>query len=319
MPTSEFQIEVKSDIQDWLVFLTRLLNIHKSKAGSALGQTRSSWKLELTNEATTQSRIGEQFNYFQAVDTGRKAITRGGYLLRFAAKEGADIQSHHVGATAGYHISAKAGAKINAGIHRELTAAAAAWVVSADEDVIQHKALSVGAPLLKGASGNGRFYISGSRPLSPLGNVGRFTIARQGAPIQNETPIDGQPSSAKVRELLAQSKKTFDVDKILAEVTTDPKILAQVKSNPGIRRLIKLPQWPASQAIFAGLVADQVEKFKAVTPSRAETGSFKLVYVGGGTEILDPKTGGSLRQGYRLTTTGAGISAATGNNYRLVG
>jgi hypothetical protein len=300
MSTTEFQIEVKSNIKEWADFLRRLIEVHRSKPGSAWAGP-STWNLELRNEASTRSRTGEQFEYFKAVDKGRAAISRG-YVLRFAAKSPDEIRTKGVGATHGYHITERAESKIHATIDSELQSSAAAWVKSANESVIGGKSSHFGAKSVESGRTIGdttRIVVSATE--STLSDVGKLSISA-GEPI--ETPIDGKKSSAVIRELLEESKKTFDVDKILAEITSDPDVLSQAKNNPGIRRLIKLPQWPASKAIFGNLVVAQVEKFKVVTPSRAETGSFKLVYADGGqTEILDPKTGGSLRNGYRLITS----------------
>lgn len=296
-----FNIEVKSNILGVRQFIENLLRVHRQIPGSAFASPDHQ-TLELRNTAVTLDKNGQPFEYFDSIDKGRSAIHRDRYLLRFAQPQtGTELSSHHVKGTHGQHIVVKALGKINATAQRELDISMAAWVKSANEAVLLNRkqSLKLGGKLIAQSGAT-------SRPILIRGNsktVNTRQLINSGVPLAGSTPLDGQPIFDKVLKLAQESKASFDVDRIIDRATPDPAIRAQAKANPGIRRLVKLPNWPASRGIFANHVADQVLKFQAVTPSRAELGHFKLVYGKSGVlETIGPESGGSLKAGYKLTT-----------------
>lgn len=95
-----------------------------------------------------------------------------------------------------------------------------------------------------------------------------------------------------------------DLDTAIQKFLADnARKFEEVKKNPAIKALIKLPNWWMISSIFTGVTGDQVENiWKPLTPSRVDSRNFKLIYANGELESLPPDTGGLLRNSYKLVT-----------------
>jgi len=253
-----------SDIQEWADFFQRYSVEHPKLKGSALGSPLN-LNFRLINTAFSVGKSGKKFEYFEAVDTGRRAIDAEENILAFAGTGGEFVFRESVKGTTGANITAKAGGRYNATHLAELGALLSAWAQNADENVILGSSLQAG------------------------------TISSEKTPVAASKNAKGTTYDNVVLQLINKSKTQFNPN--IGKFGKLPS-----GAPPGvIRKLIKIPNWYAIAAIFLKVQGDQVElSYKPNTPSRKEEGKFKLAYVGGELEMLDPSTGGGLRNGYKL-------------------
>lgn len=136
---------VVSDVTQWSAFFDELLKAHGKLRGSMLGKEEKTknWNMQLINTATTTTRKGREFAYFDAVDTGRSAINTRfnaiggkGHFLIFAGLEGITFKQR-VSGTIGYNITAKSQARTVTTIDTALRATFQAWLDTANEKSIK--------------------------------------------------------------------------------------------------------------------------------------------------------------------------------------
>ena len=115
-------IRLDTNINELAAWLDELIAIHSAQKTSALRVPNVKWKLSLTNTATTTSKSGQAFDYYAAVDTGRKAVDArpGGWLVFGNSRS--PVFAKRVKASAGLEITAKSLAVINATYNSELEA-----------------------------------------------------------------------------------------------------------------------------------------------------------------------------------------------------
>src|SRR5947208_742565 len=99
---------VVSNVGEWSAFFDKLVELHKKTRGSAYRDTSANWGAKLVNTATTTSKNGQQFNYYDVVDRGRAPIDRGpGKYVVLAGSDGLGRIRKRVSGTIGYEITTK--------------------------------------------------------------------------------------------------------------------------------------------------------------------------------------------------------------------
>jgi hypothetical protein len=258
-------ITIQSNIQEWADFFKRYAVEHPKLKGSALG-SNINLNYRMVNTAFTLGKDGKEFQYFKAVDTGRRAIDAEEFVLTFAGRGGEQVFREHVNATTGAEITAKSEGVARGKFYAEVGSILSRWALTANEDSILSTGLQVAS------------------------------VDSEQTPIAVGSKAEGTPYDNVVLQLINKSKTQFNPN--IGKFGAIPS-----GASPGvIQKLIKIPNWYAISAIFTKATGDQIESvWKPNTPSRKDEEKYKLAYVKGGElTMLDPSTGGGLRNGYRL-------------------
>src|SRR5262249_4139204 len=107
-------VTISSNIGEVAAWFDSLVASHKAQSTSALRNTRVNLQLSLTNEAKATRADGTTFEYFDAVDRGRKAIDLRGttHWVVFGSTAKNTTFTQHVKASSGLHITARSLAQI---------------------------------------------------------------------------------------------------------------------------------------------------------------------------------------------------------------
>jgi hypothetical protein len=261
--------EVFTNIPDYVRFFERVVVQLGNTEGSAVKNRSVRFKLNLVNDAKTLGKNGEQFEYFEAVDTGRKAIRAAeGKFLIFAYKTPQILEAEGVRATfPGARITERSIGEVQADFPTQIEENVRSWVATG------------------------------------------VTIIAQGG----KTPVVNMDETAGeiAGQLFRKSKVVLDADRIVKQELsvlgdTSGKSFPSLQSQDysPIKKLIRAANLGVTGAIVLSSAEFQAETFRENTPSREDTGNFKLILQNGPPIILDPATGGLLKKSYKYTLEG---------------
>jgi hypothetical protein len=318
---------IVSDVDEWTAFFRELISIIRS--GELRFPKNDRVDLQLINTASTKSSSGQPFFYFKAVDTGRKSVAaKRGKRLHFTIAA-SRISKERVGPAAGFQITAKSVAKIQATFTSDVTEAFRKWLNDAK--------LEVGT---NPRDSRGRF------TKNPLKNLGNFSVTPKGR--KNAAPLLGRAVRARatltkaeretvnqvksetfhktLEELVAKGTRRRDAVKQASEKAKTAAARSELrfkqaqgsaglKSGAGVFKFIRkgpsaldaaklrffelltrVPNKDALLAIFMNLIEGQVDVFKSNTPTLSQ---FKLLSDG---TVLSPEDGGELRDSYQIVS-----------------
>jgi hypothetical protein len=135
MPTNVPVFALVSNLHEWTAFIKTFVNEQKKRRGSALKDTSVAFGMGLDNWAATHLKGGQPFFYFKAVDTGRKAFSRGGRkALAFTTTSPDIILSFGVKQAKGYKIIAKGGGEVQSQMPGAVQARYDAWALASRDD-----------------------------------------------------------------------------------------------------------------------------------------------------------------------------------------
>jgi hypothetical protein len=275
-------LEVRENISEFAAFLENFVTALEKNSLSLANRGSVTLSLDLINVASTPDSQGRRYRYFGVVDEGRDEVSakRSEFLI-FADKQGRQIEKPSVSPARSYEIKTRSNARVENDFPNLISVGYKAYVVGGE------KALKIGRR---------------SRP--------QQTLVSTDSSIEDTSGLSA--ASTHARRIARAAEGRFNSTKIvkssLDRATKGSQPIAGVpdlKSQKfdGFEQVLRA----SNVGVLAGIVLDAaeagVEVFRENTPSRKETGNFKLISKGGPPVILDPTTGGSLKKGYVLVAT----------------
>lgn len=275
-------IEIRENISEFAAFLANFVTALERNSLSLAKRGSVTLSLDLVNVAATPDSRGNKYRYYHVVDAGRDEVSakRAEFLI-FADKQGRQIEKPSVSPARSYEITSKSVARVQSDFPN---------IIQVDY----------------------RAYIAGGEKAL---QVGRRSRPKQ-TPVSTDSSIEDtsglSAASTHARRIARTSDSRFNSTKIvkssLDRATKGGQPVAGIptlksQNFDGFEQILRA----ANVGVLAGIVLDAaeagVEVFRENTPTRKETGNFKLISKGGPPVILDPSTGGSLKKGYVLVAT----------------
>ena len=321
---------IVSNLDEWTAFFKELIALIKS--GELRFPKGESVDMQLVNTASTKSNSGQPFFYFKAVDTGRKSIkAKGGKHLFFTVgrKSPLYVKDSQVGPAAGFQITAKSLAQIQATFSNDVTERFREWLNN--------------ATLKSTATRNAKGQFTAS-PLKHLGNFKTTPTRKNGKSVPlldkavprrarltqaQRTQVNDTKKNEFNRIKLELMGKGFKSAQAIRLATSRARVAAnkeEIKlrsayAKAGLKGganafkflkkggvdiqaakskffdvLTRVPNKDALLAIFMDIIEKQIGIFQSNTPTLSQ---FKLLSDG---SVLSPEQGGELRDSYQVVS-----------------
>lgn len=273
--------EVRENITQFVDFFERVIQELERNGKSALARPNFVFETDLINTAKTPGK-GQyaNFEYYGVVDKGRDEVfAQPGKFLLIASRAGDVLELKEVAAAAGYEITSKSLGEVTAKAGVFIEGAYSEWVRS-------------GANFSVGGRG-----------------VQKSTPTVDSADSEDD---GGETAGQMARRMLRRSQSELNATKIVSKSLRSARTNVTIPQIPNlqsqdlssIEKLIRASNLGVIGAIFLDVSEEAADVFRENTPSRKETGNFKLISAGGPPVVLSPQEGGSLKRGYRLVVEG---------------